>query len=86
MIFNDKSIIKIALSERVFNCPHCGFSADRDIKSAECIGTEGLKQIPKELGELTPVGDEASTLIMNDLNKVPHIKASFVVEAGSLRL
>ena len=36
---------KLSLSERTYEC-ECGFKKDRDWKSAICIETEGLKQIP----------------------------------------
>lgn len=78
------NIVEISLSDRVFNCNVCGYSEDRDIKSAKTIkyiGTSDLKDIlvPMEYRELTPV----ETM---PLPEVFQPKASTVNETGSLRI
>jgi len=52
---------KLSLSEREYKCD-CGFSMDRDTKSALCILEEGLRQnkIPTERRDYKPVESEAS--------------------------
>jgi len=54
---------KIPLSERVYSCDcGCGFSMDRDTKSALCILEEGLRQnkIPTDRRDFKPVESETS--------------------------
>ncbi len=36
---------KLQIWERTYVCPVCGFEEDRDVKSAQCIETEGLKTL-----------------------------------------
>jgi len=66
----------ITLEQRKYQC-QCGFEEDRDLKSAKCIETEGLK-IRKGLTESTPVesGPLYHCHVDND--------TSLLVESGSL--
>lgn len=68
---------KLSLSERVYNC-ECGFSCDRDIKSASCVEAEGIKQIPMDCRELT-LRENMSSTFFDRLNKINGIKASKTV-------
>ncbi|RXE55967.1 transposase [Methanoculleus taiwanensis] len=51
---NCGSIVKKALSERVHNCPYCGFVADRDYNAAVNIHRTGMEQ-PFEPVESIPL-------------------------------
>ena len=53
---------KLELSERQYSC-ECGFNMDRDVKSAICIETEAMKQIPMDCRELTAREISTSTCI-----------------------
>jgi len=48
------SIIEISLSERTFNCPHCGLSLDRDHNAAINILRLGLQSLGKSPRSLLP--------------------------------
>ena len=46
---------KLSQQERIYVCPICNYTADRDIKSAKCIETEGLKTlVPTERRDIKP--------------------------------
>ncbi|MFX1254866.1 MAG: zinc ribbon domain-containing protein, partial [Promethearchaeota archaeon] len=79
----------LALSQRVFHCPECGFSADRDVNAAKSIEQLGLQvldfDVPAGRRELTPLETCTSTQTLVDLlNQVPFVCASTVNERGSL--
>ncbi|MFX0062436.1 MAG: RNA-guided endonuclease InsQ/TnpB family protein [Candidatus Hermodarchaeota archaeon] len=79
----------LALSKRVFHCPECGFSADRDVNAAKSIEQLGLQvldvDVPAGRRELTPLETCTSTQTLMDLlNQVPFVCASAVNERGSL--
>jgi hypothetical protein len=58
---------------------------DRDHNSSVNIEIEGLKQVPMGRRDVKPVETESSTLTsLEYLNRIPYVKASSVVEAGSL--
>jgi len=58
---------------------------DRDFNSSHNLENEGLKQIPTGRRDVKPVETESSTLAsLEYLNRIPYVKASSVVEAGSL--
>ncbi len=69
---------KLSLSDRIFKCCNCGFSDDRDTKSARMIEIEGLKQkqIPMEYGKLTLVENKTSTSMLEYFKTIPNLKAS----------
>lgn len=67
---------KLSLADRIFNC-ECGYSKDRDWKSAICIETEGLKQIPVDDRKLT-VQENRSSAFFDKLSKINNIKVSKV--------
>jgi len=69
---------KIPLSERVYSCD-CGFSMDRDTKSAQCILNEGLRQnkIPTDRRDFK-TGEILSSTCFDDLSKIRNIKVSKV--------
>ncbi|HEY9246909.1 MAG TPA: transposase, partial [Candidatus Methanoperedens sp.] len=78
-------IQEIALDERVYVCEKCENIMDRDLNSSDNILNEGLKKIGTVRTELTPVEIESSTLSsLRYLNSIPYVKASSVIEAGSL--
>jgi transposase len=53
---------EISLSDRVFNCPECGLSIDRDLNSAINM----LKLVGLDRSELTPVEWETAARIFRD--------------------
>ena len=58
---------------------------DRNLNSSHNIDNEGLKQLGMVRTEVTPVEIESSTFAaLEYLNRIPSVKASSVVEAGSL--
>ena len=80
------NIREIRLDERIYVCPVCGMVMDRDLNSSHNIENEGLTQtVGMVRTEFTPVETESSTLAsLEYLNRIPYVKASSVVEAGSL--
>ncbi|MEQ8224284.1 MAG: transposase [Candidatus Eremiobacterota bacterium] len=78
------NIVDISLSDRIFTCNVCGYSEDRDIKSAKTVKYIGKldlnkNSVPVEYRELTPV----------EIVPLPEgfqPKASTVREAGTLRI
>jgi putative transposase len=68
---------KLLLSDRTYNCD-CGFTKDRDVKSAVCIEMEGLKQIPVERREST-LGERLTSTFFDTLMKINGIKVMQVV-------
>lgn len=86
-----RNVQDIALDERVYVCKNknCGNTMDRDLNSSRDIEQEGLKQLGIDVGtvrtELTPAEIEANTLMsLRYLNSIPYVKASSVMESGSL--
>lgn len=67
---------KISLRERTYEC-ECGFSMDRDVKSAACIEAEGSKQIPVERRKFT-LGEISSSTFIEKLSKINGISVSKV--------
>ena len=80
------NVREIGLDERIYICPVCGVVMDRDHNSSVNIEHEGLTQaVGMVRTEFTPVETESSTLTeLEYLNSIPYVKASSVVEAGSL--
>ncbi len=78
------SIREIGLDERIYSCYSCQLIIDRDLNSSLTLETEGLKQLGMVRTEVTPVEIESSTLGLDYLNSIPYVKASSVVETGSL--
>ncbi|MFB0545095.1 MAG: zinc ribbon domain-containing protein [Asgard group archaeon] len=80
------NIREIGLDERIYVCPVCGLVMDRDHNSSVNVENEGLKQaVPTGRRDIKPVETESSTLAsLEYLNGIPYVKASSVVEAGSL--
>ncbi|MFX0060558.1 MAG: hypothetical protein ACFFC7_00040 [Candidatus Hermodarchaeota archaeon] len=77
----------VALSQQVFTCPACGYTAGRDVNAARCIEQLGLASL-SQFAEL-PTGRrnakprETSTAIQTlvDLfNQLSFAQASFVNE------
>jgi len=64
----------LLISDRVYEC-ECGFSMDRDIKSAFCIQEEGLKQIPVEYRKFT-LGEISTSAFMESLVKISGVNVS----------
>ncbi len=88
---------EIDLDERIYECfnPKCQIKKDRDWNSAMNIENEGLRNRDIVVGtgriDLKPVEIEPSTLYttaicchMEYFNGIPYVKASSVVETGSL--
>jgi putative transposase len=69
---------KLSLNDRTYNCD-CGFSGDRDVKSAVCIEMEGMRKIPVERRELT-LGERSTSTFFDVLSKINGIK---VMQVGS---
>lgn len=65
---------KLNLSERTYTCG-CGYVEDRDIKSAICIETEGMKQVPTDYREFKP-GEISTSTFLDALGKIHGIKVS----------
>ncbi len=68
---------KLSLSERTYEC-ECGFKTDRDVKSAICIETEGLKQIPGDNRDFKEQEISSSTFfdLLNNIGGVEVSKVS----------
>jgi putative transposase len=76
---------KLPLSKRVYHCPVCGNTIDRDLNSAINILKKGLdlgqnQVVGADHPELKPVERE---LVAKILGSNPYIKAATLVEAGS---
>lgn len=66
---------KLTLQDRIYSC-ECGFTEDRDIKSAKCILIEGLKQTPTEHREV-PEDTGTSIRVHSLLSQIDGIKTSY---------
>ena len=73
---------QINISDRIYECIHCGLAIDRDLNAAINIEKEG---VPKVRREFTPADTLAATLV-EYFNSIPYVRASMVVETGSLAL
>jgi putative transposase len=78
---------KLSLSDRIYRCPVCGNTINRDVNSAINILKEGLdlsrnQVVGVDHPELTPVERE---LVAKILGSNPYIKVTTLVEAGSPR-
>jgi putative transposase len=76
---------KLSLSDRIYHCPVCGNTINRDLNSAINILKKGLDLSPNQVvgvgrPELTPV---EMALVAKILGSNPYIKATAIVEAGS---
>ena len=76
---------KLNLSDRVYHCPICGSTINRDLNSAINILKKGLDLSPNQVvgadhPELTPV---ERALVAKILGSNSYIKATALVEAGS---
>ena len=67
------------LSDRIYECIHCGLVIDRDLNAAINIEKEGVPTVRREF---TPADTLASTLV-EYFNSIPYLRASMVVETGS---
>ena len=65
---------KLGLGERTYTCG-CGYSEDRDVKSAMCIEAEGMKQIPTDYREFKP-GEISTSTFLTRLSKITGVKVS----------
>ncbi|MFX1537614.1 MAG: RNA-guided endonuclease InsQ/TnpB family protein, partial [Promethearchaeota archaeon] len=80
--------VPLSLSQRVFQCPECGYRVDRDVNAAQSIEHLGLQlvdfDVPAGRRELTPLETCTSTLALVDLlTQIPFVRASAVNERGS---
>ena len=76
----------LRLSDRTVFCPECGNFMDRDLNACLVMlkkVSPALRVVGQGLPELTPVEREASARI---LGSNPHIRVSYLVEAGSSML
>jgi putative transposase len=64
----------IGLNERTYIC-ECGYVEDRDVKSSLCIEKEGLKRVPVDGRELTPMETLTSTFFAS-LSKINGVETS----------
>ena len=73
---------KLSLSERTYICPVCSYTADRDVKAAQCILTEGLQkqtQLPTERRNVKPEETLASVgTLFNSLKRIKNVSVSKV--------
>ncbi|MFX0113129.1 MAG: RNA-guided endonuclease InsQ/TnpB family protein [Candidatus Hodarchaeota archaeon] len=75
----------VSLDERLYQCPHCGLSIERDNNAARNIEREGLCQLGMESPEVTPAEIESSTQTMLAFfQTLPFVCASSVAEPGRL--
>lgn len=66
---------KHGLSERTYVCG-CGYSEDRDVKSALCIEAEGMKQrVPMDYREFKP-GEILTSTFFDAVSKITVVKVS----------
>ncbi|MFX0062252.1 MAG: zinc ribbon domain-containing protein [Candidatus Hermodarchaeota archaeon] len=75
------------LSARVFRCPACGYTADRDVNAACCIEQLGLaslsqySELPTGRRKITHLEISTATRRLVDLfNQVSFVRASVVGE------
>ena len=80
MCSNCGSIVKKSLSERVHECPYCGFVADRDYNAAVNIHRVGMEQ-PFEPVEIIPLRHIAVTQVLSMKQEAPP-ERSGVVHVG----
>ena len=78
------SIREIGLDERTYTCYDCQLIIDRDLNASRTLENEGLTQLGTGRTEVTPAETESSTLALEYLNRIRYVKASSVVETGSL--
>ena len=66
---------KLELGDRRYFCPNCTFEEDRDLKSAQCIETEGLKTLlSTECRKIMPGDTETSALkIFSSLKNIVNV-------------
>jgi putative transposase len=76
---------KLTLKDRVYKCKNCGFTEDRDTKSARMIELEGLKSknIPMEYGNFKLVENESSTCMLEYFKNIRNMQASSFNKARS---
>lgn len=81
---------KMALDERIFKCNCCGHTAPRDGNSADNILFEGQENLIKEnkligveYAKYKPSEMKPLLLVMEKLNTIPRLKASFINDVGS---
>ena len=70
----------VKLYERTYTCKNCGYSHDRDVKSAICIENEGLEvnKVPVERRDIKPGEIEASvSTLLTEFSKIHRVGASF---------
>ncbi len=69
---------KLERSDRTYICSICNYTEDRDIKSAVCIETEGMKNyLPMERREVKPVETDTSVeYIRNSFRRIPNVSVS----------
>jgi len=69
---------QVNISDRIYECIHCGLFIDRDLNAAKNIEKEGVPTVRREL---TPADTLVTTLV--EYNSIPYVRASMVVETGS---
>ncbi|WP_256713216.1 RNA-guided endonuclease TnpB family protein, partial [Methanoculleus chikugoensis] len=74
MCSNCGSIVKKTLSERVHECPYCGFVADRDYNAAVNIHRSGMEQ-PFEPVEMIPLHHIAVMQVLAMKQETPPFRA-----------
>lgn len=79
------ALVELGLEVRIFVCPHCAHTEDRDLHSSRAIAVLAINNQPQELRCL-PVETTASTGMLAILQRIPGISASLVDETGSLAL
>ena len=74
MCSNCGSIVKKTLSERVHECPYCGFVADRDYNAAVNIHRVGMEQ-PFEPVETMPLHHISVVQVLSMKQEAPPFRA-----------
>jgi len=74
----------MSLTDRTYECHHCGLVIDRDVNSSCVLEHEGHRILGRGPTEVTPAETNTSTLTLEYLNQIAYVKASMVVETGSL--
>ena len=77
------AINEIDLDEQVYHCKSCGLGINRHLNAAVNVEVEGLKQVPTERREVTPVDTKTAAELVEYFNGIPRVRASLVAEAGS---
>jgi len=83
MCSNCGSIVKKSLSEKVHECPYCGFVADQDYNAAENIHRVGMEQ-PFEAVEMQGISKSGKSSISRAVEMI-HLYHISVLQGLSMK-